>query len=96
LFKVALNTINQPNQTNMKWKMSQLPQKYCQCISNHLILNVQCTLCIHRRPGLVISTFGLAEIISCMPDRLVKIYIGYWQTCQYSCIYIYSYMLYVV
>jgi hypothetical protein len=33
-----------------------------------------------RRPGLVISTFGLAEIISCMPDGLVKIYIGYWQT----------------
>ena len=30
-----------------------------------------------RRPGLVISTFGLAEIISCMPDGLVKIYIGY-------------------
>jgi hypothetical protein len=30
-----------------------------------------------RRPGLVISTFGLAEIISCMPDALVKIYIGY-------------------
>jgi len=28
-----------------------------------------------RRPGLVISTFGLAEIISCMPDRLVKKYI---------------------
>ena len=31
-----------------------------------------------RRPGLVISTFGLAEIISCMPDGLVKkICIGY-------------------
>ena len=30
-----------------------------------------------RHPGLVISTFGLAEIISCMPDVLVKIYIGY-------------------
>ena len=30
-----------------------------------------------RRPGLVISTFGLAEIISCIPDGLVKIYIGY-------------------
>jgi hypothetical protein len=29
-----------------------------------------------RRPGLVISTFGLAEIISCMPGGLVKIYIG--------------------
>ena len=28
-------------------------------------------------PTLVISTFGLAEIISCMPDGLVKIYIGY-------------------
>ena len=42
-----------------------------------------------RRQGLVISTFGLAEIISCMPDGLVKIYIGYWQTCQYSCIYLY-------
>ena len=25
-----------------------------------------------RRPGLVISTFGLAEIISCMTDGLVK------------------------
>ena len=25
-----------------------------------------------QRPGLVISTFGLAEIISCMPDGLVK------------------------
>jgi hypothetical protein len=25
-------------------------------------------------PGLVISTFGLAEIISCMPDGLVKKY----------------------
>ena len=25
-----------------------------------------------RRPGLVISTFGLAEIITCMPDRLIK------------------------
>jgi hypothetical protein len=49
-----------------------------------------------RRPGLVMSTFGLAEIISCMPDGLVKIYIGYWQTCQYSRIYLYSYMLYVV
>ena len=49
-----------------------------------------------RCPWLVISTFGLAEIISCMPDGLVKIYIGYWQTCQYSCIYLYSYMLYVV
>ena len=47
-----------------------------------------------RRPGLVISTFGLAEIISCMPDGLVKIYIGYWQTCQYSRIYLYSYMLF--
>jgi hypothetical protein len=30
-----------------------------------------------RRPGLVISTFGLAEIIICMPDGLVKKYIGY-------------------
>jgi hypothetical protein len=30
-----------------------------------------------KRPGLVISTFGLAEIISCMPDGLVKKYIGY-------------------
>ena len=30
-----------------------------------------------RHPGLVISTFGLAEIISCMPDGLVKQYIGY-------------------
>jgi hypothetical protein len=30
-----------------------------------------------RRLELVISTFGLAEIISCMPDGLVKIYIGY-------------------
>jgi hypothetical protein len=30
-----------------------------------------------RRPGLVISTFGLAEIISCMPNGLVKKYIGY-------------------
>ena len=29
-----------------------------------------------------------------MPDRLLKIYIGYWQTCQYSRIYLYSYMLY--
>ena len=29
-----------------------------------------------RHPGLVISTFGLAEIISCMPDGLVKIYIS--------------------
>ena len=47
-----------------------------------------------RRPGLVISTFGLAEIISCMPDGLVKIYIGYWQTCQYLRIYLYSYMLF--
>jgi hypothetical protein len=27
---------------------------------------------------------------------LSKIYIGYWQTCQYSRIYLYSYMLYVV
>jgi hypothetical protein len=27
--------------------------------------------------GLVISTFGLAEIISCMPDGLLKKYIGY-------------------
>ena len=44
-----------------------------------------------RRPGLVIFTFGLAEIISCMPNGLVKIYIGYWQTCQYSHIYLYSY-----
>jgi hypothetical protein len=49
-----------------------------------------------RRPGLVISTFGLAEIISCMPDRLVKIYIGYWQTCQYSRIYLYSYICYML
>ena len=49
-----------------------------------------------RRPGLVISTFGLAEIICCMPDGLVKKYIGYWQTCQYSCISLYSYMVYVV
>ena len=47
-----------------------------------------------RRPGLVISTFGLAEINSCMPNGLVKIYIGYWQTCQYSRIYLYSYMLF--
>jgi hypothetical protein len=30
-----------------------------------------------RRLGLVIMTFGLAEIISCMPDGLVKKYIGY-------------------
>jgi hypothetical protein len=30
-----------------------------------------------RRPGLVISTFGLADVIGCMPDGLVKIYIGY-------------------
>jgi hypothetical protein len=43
-----------------------------------------------RRPGLVISTFGLAEIISCMPDGLVKKYIGYWQTCLYSDIYLYE------
>ena len=43
---------------------------------------------------LVISTFGLAEIISCMPDGLVKIYIGYWQTCQHSRIYLYSCMLF--
>ena len=49
-----------------------------------------------RRPGLVISTFGLAEIIGCMPDGLVKIYIGYWQTCQYSCIYLYSYICYML
>ena len=28
-------------------------------------------------PTPVISTFGLAEIISCMSDGLVKIYIGY-------------------
>jgi hypothetical protein len=41
-------------------------------------------------PGLVISTFGLAKIISCMPDGLVKKYIGYGQTCQYSRIYLYS------
>ena len=47
-----------------------------------------------RCPGLVISTFGLAEIISCMPDGLVKKYIEYWQICQYSRIYLYSYMLY--
>jgi hypothetical protein len=40
-----------------------------------------------RRLGLVISTFGLAEIISCMPDGLVKIYIRYWQTCQYLLIF---------
>jgi hypothetical protein len=38
----------------------------------------------------------LPEIINCMPDGLVKIYIGYWQTCQYLRIYLYSYMLYVV
>ena len=30
-----------------------------------------------------------------MPDGLVKIYIGYWQTCQYSCIYLYSYICYM-
>ena len=48
-----------------------------------------------QRLGLVISTFGLAEIISCMTDGLVKKYIGYRQTCQYSCIYLYSYMLHV-
>ena len=47
-------------------------------------------------PGLVISTFGLAEIINCMPDGLVKIYIGYWQTCQYSHIYLYSYICYML
>ena len=46
-----------------------------------------------RRPGLVISTFGLAEIISSMPDGLVKIYIGYWQTCVSTYIHI-CYMLF--
>jgi hypothetical protein len=46
-----------------------------------------------RRPELVISTFGLAEIISCMPVRLAKKNIGYWQTCQYSRSYLYSHML---
>ena len=46
-------------------------------------------------PTPVISTFGLDEIISCMPDGLVKIYIGYWQICQHSRIYLYScYMLF--
>ena len=43
-----------------------------------------------RCPELVISTFGSAEIISCMPDRLVNKYIGYEQPCQYSSIYLYS------
>jgi hypothetical protein len=67
------------------------------CMSNVNTLIIQgLTNPLARRPGLVISTFGLAEIISCMPDGLVKIYIGYWQTCQYSRIYLFSYMLYVV
>ena len=30
------------------------------------------TIPLARRPGLVISTFELAEIISCMPNGLVK------------------------
>jgi hypothetical protein len=63
----------------------------CEMLGNQGLKNS-----LARRPGLVISTFGLAEIICCMPDGLVKKYIGYWQTCQYSRIYLYSYMLYVV
>jgi hypothetical protein len=42
-----------------------------------------------RRPGLVISTFGLAEIISCMADGLVKKHIGSWQIFVYLLIFIY-------
>ena len=49
-----------------------------------------------RRPGLVISTFGLAEIISCMPDGLVVnirvstyIHISYMLFNQQQC-FIYS------
>ena len=42
-----------------------------------------------RHPGLVISTFGLAEIISCMPDGLVKKLIGSWQIFAYLLIFIY-------
>jgi hypothetical protein len=30
-----------------------------------------------REVGLVISTFGLAEIINCIPNGLVNKYIGY-------------------
>ena len=47
-------------------------------IVNIILMDMQgLTNPLARRPGLVISTFGLAEIISCMPDGLVKIYIGY-------------------
>jgi hypothetical protein len=42
-------------------------------LTNHYTTGVK----KYPSPGLVISTFGLAEIINCMPDGLVKIYIGY-------------------
>ena len=67
------------NQLYHKTKIICKKRVTCQGLKNPL------ALC----PGLVISTFGLVEIISCMPDGLVKIYIGYWQTCQYSRIYLY-------
>jgi hypothetical protein len=57
-------------------------------VCHDLLLLQGLTNPLARRPGLVISTFGLAEIISCMPDGLVNICIGYWQTCQYSRIYL--------
>jgi hypothetical protein len=58
-----------------------------------LVLRLKSRVKKSPSPTLVISTFGLAETISCMPDGLVTVYIGYWQTCQYSRIYLYIYVI---
>ena len=55
---VGDNKINCPTSpiTKCKWQTNLQELKYP----------------LARCPGLVISTFGLAEIITCMPDRLIK------------------------
>ena len=57
---LATFNINKKNQSERLYTFKR--NKYKQGLKNPLA----------RRPGLVISTFGLAEIISCMPDGLVK------------------------
>ena len=59
------------------YKYNKLQKKNILSFHNLVIATRGLTNPLARRPGVVISTFGLAKIISCMPDGIVKIYIGY-------------------
>ena len=64
-------------ETGLHGENHQPVASHWQTLSHNVVSSQGLTNPLARRPGLVISTFGLAEIISCMPDGLVKIYIGY-------------------